>query len=74
VLLSDIFPILNSLKEGDALSPLLFNIASEYVISRVQENRLGLKFSGSHQLLVSAYDITLLRDNINTKTHTQSST
>jgi hypothetical protein len=52
------------------LSPLLFNVALENVISKVQENQLGLKFSGTHQLLVSAYDIKLLRGNINTKTHT----
>ena len=30
--LSDRFPIRNGLKQGDALSPLLFNFALEYVI------------------------------------------
>jgi hypothetical protein len=34
--LSDSFPIQNGLKQGDALSPLLFNFALEYVISKVQ--------------------------------------
>jgi hypothetical protein len=33
--LSDKFPIKNSLKQGDALSPLLFNFALEYAIRRV---------------------------------------
>jgi sorting nexin-29 len=35
---SDRFPIQNGLKQGDASSPLLFNFALEYAISRVQKN------------------------------------
>jgi len=31
--LSDKFPIRNGLKQGDALSPLLFNFALQYIIS-----------------------------------------
>jgi hypothetical protein len=35
--MSHVFPVQNDLKEGDALSPLLFNFALEYAISKFQE-------------------------------------
>jgi sorting nexin-29 len=63
--LSDCSFIQNDLKQGDALSPLLFNFALEYTIRKVQGNKVGLKLNRTHQLLAYSDDVNLPGDSVN---------
>jgi retron-type reverse transcriptase len=64
--MSDNFSIQNGLKQGDALSPLIFNFVLDYAVRKVQEIQVRLKLNGTHQLLVYADDVNPLDDNIDT--------
>jgi len=59
--MSDVFPLKNVLKEGGALSPLVFNFALKYVIRWVD-----LKLYCTHQLLLYAGDVNMLGGSVHT--------
>ena len=54
----------NVLKQGDALSPLLFNFEFEHTFRRVQVNKDGFELNGTNQLLVYAGDVNILRRSV----------
>ena len=55
--MSDMLPIKSGLKQGDALSPLLFNLALECGFRSAQVDQNGLKLSGTTQRLVYVHNI-----------------
>jgi hypothetical protein len=71
--LSDMFPIKNVLKHGDALTPLFCNFASEYYIRRVQIYQDGLKCNVTHQFLVYVENIIILVESIFPTKNTEAS-
>jgi hypothetical protein len=71
--LSDAFPTLNDLKQGDALSPLFLNFVLEYAIWKVQEKEGGLELNETRWLLVYANDANIFGGNMNDKEKHRSS-
>ena len=64
--LFDMFPIRDGLKQGVALSQLLFYFGLEYTIRRVRVNHDGLKINSTHQLLVYVDDVNILGGSVHT--------
>jgi hypothetical protein len=52
------------LKQGDVLSPLLFNFAVKKAITEFQAKQEGFKRNGTHLLLINAHDVNLLGKNV----------
>jgi hypothetical protein len=52
------------LKQGDVLSPLLFNSRSEYATWRVQVNQNALKLNGTYQFVGYADDVNILAGSV----------
>jgi hypothetical protein len=51
----DTLPIQNGLKQGDAVSLVLFGFDQDALLRKVQENQDGLRLSGAYQFQVYAY-------------------
>jgi hypothetical protein len=62
--LSDSFPIQNGLKQGYILSPFPVSFPSKYGIREVHENKSVLELNGTHELLVSAADVSSLSESV----------
>jgi len=57
------FPVKNGLKQGDALSLLLFKCSLEYAIWVKQE---GLKLNGTHQIQIYADVVYIMGGSVHT--------
>ena len=64
--LSDMFPVGNCLKQGDAPSSLLFKFSVTYSIGRILVNNNGLKLNGTYQFLVCADDVSIFGGSVHT--------
>ena len=60
------FLVKNGLKQGYALSPLLFILAFKYAKGRDQVKQEGYKLNGTYQLLVYADDVNILGGSMHT--------
>jgi hypothetical protein len=62
------------MKQGDALSPMLFSFAVEDMLLRRHKSVAmweGLQLNGAHELLVFCGDINVLGENVRTLQTTQ---
>ncbi|XP_075979935.1 uncharacterized protein LOC142979060 [Anticarsia gemmatalis] len=58
--LTDEFTVVTGLKQGDALSPMLFNLVLEHVLRKVLALDAGAKLNGKHTVIGYADDLALL--------------
>ncbi|CAG4982594.1 unnamed protein product [Colias eurytheme] len=57
---TDVFEVTTGLKQGDALSPILFNLALEYLIRKILILEGGIELNGNHKVIGYADDLALL--------------
>jgi len=60
------FLVRNCLKQGDGVSPLVFNFALVYAVRRVQVNQDCLKLNGTHHVVVYAGDVNIWGGSVHT--------
>lgn len=58
--LTDEFDVVTGLRQGDALSPMLFNLALEHAIRKVNTLSGGVWLNGQHRVIGYADDLALL--------------
>jgi hypothetical protein len=64
--LSDSFPIRKCFKPKSSSITSAFHFALVYAVRKVQENHVGLKWNGTHQLLAYVDEVNVLGYNIDT--------
>ena len=62
----EIISIKNGFKQGEVLSPLLFNLPLDYVIRKVEVNQDCLKLNYIHQVYIYVDDVDMLGENVQT--------
>lgn len=60
--LSETFEVETGVRQGDGLSPLLFNIAIEDALQMTRQTNLGIKVGSNINVLAFADDVTLLAE------------